>query len=188
MTDFQQPEGSSQVQVTAETGDDKQVRHFKGDLLIAADGSMSSVRSRFRPQDQRRYCVDRAAVWILLMHLPGMRLCVLLLHFSRTTLSFQQVLQKRIPSSSSCSFSCSSEASSSAATVCMQWSHRSVAHTSFVNSAGSTLVIQQIVTIITVTVFAVTVITVSSSLSQAKRHVVFLPHIAAAIFPYMPLL
>ena len=56
VTDFTQPEGSNKVQVTAEVGEDKQVKTFEGDLLVAADGSMSQVRAKFRPQDKRR-CV-----------------------------------------------------------------------------------------------------------------------------------
>ena len=57
VTDFQQPEGSRKVQVTAEVGDEKETKSFEGDLLVAADGSMSLVRSKFRPQDKRRYCI-----------------------------------------------------------------------------------------------------------------------------------
>ena len=54
VTDFTQQEGSTRVQVTAEIGEQKQKQVFEGDLLVAADGSMSMVRSKFRPQDKRR--------------------------------------------------------------------------------------------------------------------------------------
>lgn len=53
--DFHQPEGSSRVQVTAEVGEEKESKTFEGDLLVAADGSMSQVRAKFRPQDKPRY-------------------------------------------------------------------------------------------------------------------------------------
>ena len=55
VTSFDQPEGSNKVKVTAEVGEDKQPKTFEGDLLVAADGSMSSVRAKFRPQDKRRF-------------------------------------------------------------------------------------------------------------------------------------
>lgn len=36
-------------------GENKEPKTFTGDLLVAADGSMSQVRAKFRPQDKRRY-------------------------------------------------------------------------------------------------------------------------------------
>ena len=56
VTDFSQPQGSDRVHVTAEVGEERKKQTFEGDLLIAADGSMSMVRSKFQPQDKRR-CV-----------------------------------------------------------------------------------------------------------------------------------
>ncbi|DBA89990.1 TPA: hypothetical protein ACH3X2_004363 [Trebouxia sp. C0005] len=55
VTDFDQPEGSNKVKVTAEVGEDKKPKAFEGDFLVACDGSMSSVRAKFRPHDKRRY-------------------------------------------------------------------------------------------------------------------------------------
>ena len=54
VTTFNQPEGTDEVHVTAEVGEEKKKEQFVGDLLIAADGSMSQVRSKFRPEDKRR--------------------------------------------------------------------------------------------------------------------------------------
>ena len=54
VTDFDQPEGSNKVKVTAEVGEDKKPKAFEGDFLVACDGSMSSVRAKFRPHDKRR--------------------------------------------------------------------------------------------------------------------------------------
>lgn len=58
VTDFQQPEGSSKVQVSARVGDNEDTKSFEGDLLVAADGSMSAVRSKFLPEDKRRYSIS----------------------------------------------------------------------------------------------------------------------------------
>ncbi|KAL3146900.1 hypothetical protein ABBQ38_014872 [Trebouxia sp. C0009 RCD-2024] len=55
VTDFHQAEGSNQVRVTAEVGEKKELKTFEGELLVAADGSMSQVRAKFRPEDNRRY-------------------------------------------------------------------------------------------------------------------------------------
>ena len=65
VTDFNQQEGSSKVQVTAEVGEQKQKQTFEGDLLIAADGSMSMVRSKFKPKDQRRCGLLARASFVL---------------------------------------------------------------------------------------------------------------------------
>lgn len=75
MTDFQQPEGTNKVQVTAEVGEEKKSQTFEGDLLIAADGSMSQVRAKFCPDDKRR-CVNFA-----MSAACSVRECVQQLHF-----------------------------------------------------------------------------------------------------------
>lgn len=55
VTDFQQSDTSNEVLVTAQVGENKEPKTFTGDLLVAADGSMSQLRAKFRPEDKRRY-------------------------------------------------------------------------------------------------------------------------------------
>ena len=74
VTDFDQPQGSNKVKVTAEVGEDKKPKAFEGDFLVACDGSMSSVRAKFRPHDKRR---------CLLLHL--MLVLLILVHFDALT-------------------------------------------------------------------------------------------------------
>ena len=57
VTDLEQPQGSNKVHVTAEVGENKEKKRFEGDLLVAADGSMSQVRAKYRPEDKRRCAV-----------------------------------------------------------------------------------------------------------------------------------
>lgn len=54
VTDLKQPQGSNKVHVTAEVGENKEKKQFEGDLLVAADGSMSQVRAKYRSEDKRR--------------------------------------------------------------------------------------------------------------------------------------
>ncbi len=70
VTDFDQPEGSNKVKVTAEVGEDKKAKAFEGDFLVACDGSMSSVRAKFRPHDKRRcLLLHLTLVHLMLLHL-----------------------------------------------------------------------------------------------------------------------
>lgn len=70
VTDFDQPQGSNKVKVTAEVGEDKEPKAFEGDFLVACDGSMSSVRAKFRPHDKRRcLLLHLMLVQLMLVHL-----------------------------------------------------------------------------------------------------------------------
>lgn len=65
VTDFDQPKGSNKVKVIAEVGEDKKPKVFEGDFLVACDGSMSSVRAKFRPHDKRRCLLLHLMVLVL---------------------------------------------------------------------------------------------------------------------------
>lgn len=55
--DFQQPQGSTRVHVVVAKGgkeDPSEHVELKADLMVAADGSMSNTRAKFRPDEKRR--------------------------------------------------------------------------------------------------------------------------------------
>ena len=59
--DFQQPPGSTRVHVVVAKGGKEEPSErieLEADLMVAADGSMSSTRAKFRPDEKRRWVSD----------------------------------------------------------------------------------------------------------------------------------
>ena len=59
--DFQQPQGSTRVHVVVAKGgkeDPSERVELEADLMVAADGSMSATRAKFRPDEKRRWASD----------------------------------------------------------------------------------------------------------------------------------
>ena len=56
--DFQQPPGSTRVHVVVAKGgkeEPSERMELEADLMVAADGSMSSTRAKFWPDEKRRW-------------------------------------------------------------------------------------------------------------------------------------